>query len=135
MTRGGRNQQTVLSALQKAERPMTAYQILETVRDAGISAPLTVYRALERLQQDGQVHRLESLNAYLPCCQSHGCAPHQGRDAPVFVICERCGMAEEIVDAAVGNALRQLSETRGFRVAAVSIEVKGLCASCKNAAG
>ena len=59
------NHQQVLQLLKSARSPMTAYEILDAVRKKGITAPPTVYRALARLQEDGMVHRLESINAYV----------------------------------------------------------------------
>ena len=56
-----KNQSLVMSALSKAEGPLSAYSILDELRDQGFRAPLQVYRALEKLMDVGLVHRLESL--------------------------------------------------------------------------
>src|SRR5690606_26809964 len=42
-----RNQLLVLETLHRAEGPLSAYDILDRLRDAGLRAPLQVYRALE----------------------------------------------------------------------------------------
>ncbi len=55
-----RNQSEILTCLRKAREPMSAYAILDRVRDAGISHPPTVYRALNELMQKGMVHLLQS---------------------------------------------------------------------------
>ena len=55
-------------------------------------APITVYRALEFLRENGLVHRIESRNAFVACVHNHAAG-----DLVVFLICERCG--------AVGEAL------------------------------
>ena len=49
----GANHEQVYRVLRSARGPMTAYQILDAVRPKGISAPPTVYRALNRLMRDG----------------------------------------------------------------------------------
>ena len=59
------NHERVLRALRQAARPMTAYEILDVLGPFGISSPPTVYSALNRLLEDGLVHRLESINAYV----------------------------------------------------------------------
>ena len=64
----GMNVEEVYDALRTLNRPMSAYQVLDQVREHGISAPPTVYRALEQLVEQGRVHRLESMNAYVACC-------------------------------------------------------------------
>ncbi len=68
-----RNQSLVLSVLQSSEQPLSAYSILDRLREEGLRAPLQVYRALEKLLQAGRIHRLESKNAFVVCCHSkHG---------------------------------------------------------------
>ena len=48
-----RNQSLVLDALTHAEAPLSAYTILDKLRDHGFRAPLQVYRALEKLLEFG----------------------------------------------------------------------------------
>ena len=55
-----RNQALVLDRLEKAEGPLSAYALLDQLREEGLRAPLQVYRALDGLMQAGHVHRLES---------------------------------------------------------------------------
>lgn len=115
----------VYGALRSAGAPMTAYQILDAVRDQGITAPPTVYRALNRLVDEGLAHRVESLNAYVACIHSR-----HGDSAAIFSICENCGtVAElELVEAVAG--LRESATGRGFRVERMTAEVRGLCGIC-----
>ncbi|WP_287227820.1 hypothetical protein [Mesorhizobium sp.] len=60
----GRNQQLVLDALTRSERPMGAYELLGLLRQEGLRSPLQIYRALDRLVEQGLVHRIESLSAF-----------------------------------------------------------------------
>ena len=79
-----KNQSLVLDALSGAHGPLSAYTILDQLRDHGLRAPLQVYRALEKLLEYGLVHRLESLNAFVACRH-----PHCGDDSTMaFAICE-----------------------------------------------
>lgn len=81
-----RNQQLVLGALARSERPMGAYELLELLRQEGLRSPLQIYRALDRLIEEGLVHRIESLSAFALCVHSE-CT--HGRAA--FAICANCG--------------------------------------------
>ncbi len=63
-----RNQQLVLDRLAASPAALTAYDLLDQLRPAGLRAPVQVYRALETLGQRGLIHRIESLNAYVACC-------------------------------------------------------------------
>ena len=48
MTSLTKNQEMVLGALNDAKAPMSAYAILDELRDEGFRAPPQVYRALEK---------------------------------------------------------------------------------------
>ena len=66
-----RNQELVLGTLAHATAPLSAYDILDQLRDEGLRAPLQVYRALDKLTERGLAHRLESLNAFVCCADAH----------------------------------------------------------------
>jgi Fur family zinc uptake transcriptional regulator len=122
-----RNQSEVLSCLRQAKQPMSAYDILDRVRTAGISHPPTVYRALNELMQKGMVHRLQSRSAFI-ACDHGGC---DGRSA--FAICRQCGKVVEIPlserdqSALLGLAPEAIAPEQ------VTLEIAGLCAVCRQA--
>lgn len=120
------NQQRVLSTLQQASVPLTAYALLEQLREHGISAPTQIYRALERLSEQGLVHRLQTLNAYVSCAHTEQC--QHGFTA--FAICDRCGSVDEFIDHAVAHSLHQWVKNKAFAVRESAIEIRGQCASC-----
>lgn len=121
------NAKLVLSALQEDPRPHSAYELVDKLRDAGISAPATVYRALGRLIDAGSVHRLESLNAYVACTGGH-C--QEDCDA-AFAICDDCGSVEELADAAVVKAAAAWAKNNTFMLSATTLELRGVCKACR----
>ena len=121
-----RNQTLVLDALAKADAPLSAYTILDRLRDEGFRAPLQVYRALEKLLGLGLVHRLESLNAFVACAHPHCHA----RGLIAFAICEDCGQVDEFSDEVVQKRLGAWSADNGFRAEKTTIEIRGHCADC-----
>ena len=65
MTRkGAEHAANIMDALLASQRPLSAYDLLDRLRPTGVAAPLTVYRALDKLMRAGKVHRIESLNAF-----------------------------------------------------------------------
>jgi Fur family zinc uptake transcriptional regulator len=115
----------VLAALQKAEAPMSAYALLETLRSDRIQAPTTIYRALSRLMASGAVHRLETLNAYIACRhQTHGAG------APVLAICNTCRRVDELAEENIVECLQAGAARVGFHIDTATIELKGHCAVC-----
>jgi Fur family zinc uptake transcriptional regulator len=121
-----RNQKLVFDILERADGPLSAYSILDALRDEGLRAPPQVYRALEKLLETGLVHRLESLNAFVACAHPHACA----HALTAFAICEKCGAVNEFADAAVEARLAGWAGERGFVPKRTTVEIKGLCAAC-----
>lgn len=119
------NHQLVLDALRAAERPMTAYELLDAVRPAGITAPPTVYRALKRLIDDGRVHRVESLNAFVACGESH-----QEHSPVLFMICDECGDTKEVADSRTAARLSRCAAESDFAVQSTTVELHGSCGNC-----
>lgn len=124
-----RNQGLVLEALSRADAPLSAYTILDQLREDGFRAPPQVYRALEKLIESGRVHRLESLNAFV-ACQHPGCDGHK---TVAFTICEQCGRVEEVSDAGLVARIREIADASGFLVSKSTVELRGLCADCASA--
>ena len=116
----------VLGLILEARTPLTAYQILDRLKERRRSAvPPTVYRALDFLMANGLVHKIERLGAFMGC---HGAGGHAH---PVqFLICRRCGTVAEIEDQAVAAALDGAARKAGFRAGVATVELDGTCASC-----
>ncbi len=121
-----RNQKAVFEVLSAAGAPLTAYALLDALRDHGFRAPLQVYRALDKLIAAGLIHRIESLNAFVACA-SPLC---HGRGAAVFMLCDACGTVEEFSDAAVATCLDRVCASRGFSSTKRTVELHGRCATC-----
>jgi Fe2+ or Zn2+ uptake regulation protein len=87
-------------------------------------APPTVYRALDFLLEQGLVHKLESLHAYVGC--AHPDHPH----ASQFLICGDCGEVAEVENPSVAKSLKAAGKAVGFRTKRPVVELLGTCAQC-----
>jgi Fur family transcriptional regulator, zinc uptake regulator len=114
----------IVTALRDVGRPVSAYELIEQVRGKGVTAPPTVYRALQRLIDDGLAHRLESLNAFVACSHAH----HRGK--AVFAICEACGTVQEFDSPGAIKHLQAWAGKHDFAVRSMTLELRGLCAAC-----
>lgn len=119
-------QQRVLTTLKQSNGPLSAYTLLDRLRDQGFSAPTQVYRALERLAEHGLVHRLETLNAYVSCHESAGCQD----SLKAFAICDYCGRVDEFINGDLGQCLGRWMKGRAFSLSSSTIELHGRCAEC-----
>ena len=116
----------VLESLLSQSKPMTAYELLETLSNKTGRGwkPPTVYRALDFLVAQGIVTRLESRNAYTICAHigvNHAC---------VFFLCTCCGEAHEVMDESLERKLMEAADAHGFHADHPVIEVEGICAKC-----
>lgn len=118
----------VLSVLAASHQPLGAYEIIERLGDGGPRpAPITVYRALDFLLEQGFAHRIESRNAFIACGHHHG-----SREMVVFLICEHCGAVGEAGSAAVAETLETAAGNAGFAIKTPVIEITGTCAHCRD---
>ena len=115
----------VLKLLLEAAGPSKAYDLLDKLDKEGAAKPPSVYRSLDFLLEMGLAHRIESLNAFVPCGHwGHG-------HAAVFLICLKCGSAGELHPDASLAALTREIEGVGFESERMMIEVRGVCAECR----
>ncbi|OXT00679.1 hypothetical protein B7H23_11340 [Notoacmeibacter marinus] len=121
-----RNQRLVLETLRSEDKPLTAYNLLDRLRDDGLRAPPQIYRALDRLVNVGVVHRLDRLNAFISCNHNH-C----GGQGVLFAVCDACGSVEELKADTVESAILPTTEAIGFHAVQLVGEVRGLCGPCE----
>jgi Fur family zinc uptake transcriptional regulator len=115
----------VLELIWDSHKAVKAYELLERVKPLQMAAkPPTIYRALEFLSEQGLIHRVESLNAFIGCrCSS---APHE----QLLLICKNCQEVEERTAPQVMKVLAQEFDDAGFIVHSKAIEIHGVCSQC-----
>ncbi|WP_422136134.1 Fur family transcriptional regulator [Endozoicomonas sp. ALD040] len=117
----------VLELVWQSHQPVGAYEILAqlTKQEERVAQPPTVYRALDFLLEQGLVHRLSSLNAFIGC-------PHPGiKHNSCFLICEKCRVTQEIDHQAINQSISSCASDQGFKIVDTAIELTGLCSSCQ----
>ena len=120
----------VLELVWHSHKPLGAYDILAVLseQDGRRAAPPTVYRALDFLLENGLVHRIASLNAFIGC--AHPEQPHQGQ----FLICYQCHTAIELESFSISEAITNAAVSLGFQVYQKTVEISGLCRACQECA-
>lgn len=115
----------VLGLVADAGKPVKAYDLLDSMKEEnGSSAPPTVYRALDFLLEQGFIHRLASVNAFVSCHH-----PNERHSVP-FLICDRCQAAIELEDERICSLLDEQARALGFEPRTQTLEVHGTCAQC-----
>ena len=114
----------VFELLLNDHRPLGAYQILNTLSKDGLNlTPPVIYRVLDFLIEQGFVHKIKNLNAFIAC--SHPGNTH----SPTFMICRKC---EKVAEIDVNESGIKLDKNlfSDFQIEESIIEVIGICKSC-----
>lgn len=119
----------VLELVWQSHQPLGAYELLPALASAGFnSAPPTVYRALDFLQELGLIHRINSLNAFV------GCTNPQHKHPSGFMICRNCKTTAELDTSYLSNRFVDTAKMLGFEIEQETLELVGLCQNCKGVA-
>lgn len=115
----------VLELIWESHCATKAYDLLDKIKPQLNNAkPTTVYRALDFLLEQGLIHKLESLNAFIGC----RCAEHQHEQ--LLLTCTHCHEVEERTGEQVMRALSEELHHAGFTYQYKALEIHGLCAKC-----
>jgi Fur family zinc uptake transcriptional regulator len=116
----------VLEFIWESHKAVKAYDLLDRIKPLMEAAkPATIYRALDFLIEQGLIHRVESLNAFVGC----SCSDHQHEQ--LLLICNRCHEVEERPAIKVMQALAHEIEQADFIVHSKAIEIHGICSKCE----
>ena len=114
----------VLTAIVGAARPVSAHGLVALLAQRGERlAASQAYRTLERLMANGDVVRIETINAYRPA--------RSGEVERPALICRSCRKSSTIDHSNFGERLMLLSSSRGFRTFRFVLEIVGTCPDCQ----
>ncbi len=120
----------VLELIWDSHKAVKAYELLDRIKPLQNAAkPATIYRALDFLIEQGLIHRVESLNAFVGC----SCSGHQHEQ--LLLICNNCQEVEERSAPEVMQAVSQEIKQANFIVHSKAIEIHGICAKCAQTMG
>lgn len=116
----------ILELIWDSHKAIKAYDLLDLLRPSNDGAkPATVYRALDFLLEQGLIHRVESLNAFV------GCRSSGTRHDQLLLICTTCHNVEERSAPDVFFALAGEMQNAKFSPQRKTIEIHGLCINCQ----
>lgn len=111
--------------LAKADRPMGAYELAMKLSAATgkHQFPNSIYRALHRLRDEGDVIELVSSNRWV-------WRGTQEQGPVLALICTACGACMPQSDPELAAGLKKIAAEQGFRVSRMHLEVEGRCSNC-----
>lgn len=116
----------ILRALRKSAHAMSAYELLEKMKPHGVRSAPIVYRALATLEEQGFIHKIHGMGAYIAC----SCRDTHRHALSVLTVCRNCKAVTERHDHAIIHHLQQL---RGMDVNLQEnavIELPVICGHC-----
>ncbi len=116
----------VLRVLQSNVKPLSAYEILEKVKEFGIKSPPIVYRALDTLMKIGKVHKINELNTFIAC----DCEEDHQHLLSILTICQSCNEVSELHDHIVIDHLAKLRTLNIYLANKAVIELPIMCQNC-----
>lgn len=117
----------VLEIIWQNKGILKAYDILDILEKEDKSAkPITVYRALDFLIENGLAYKVESINSFFSCPKVDQTCEFQ------LLICDKCGKVEAVPIPEACKTLDQYAQEMGFKVTSKVIEAHGTCSNCQS---
>lgn len=119
-----RSRLAILEALDRSDRAVSAQELFVELRgNEGAPGLATIYRTLSALADAGAVETFHKGDeALFRLC---GDAHHH------HLVCNACGLVEEIESEEVEAWVARVSRRRSFTVTAHQADIYGLCQSCR----
>ena len=119
--------QRVLKLIWKSHNYVKAYDLLEELKQIDPAAkPPTIYRTLDFLIENGFIHKIQSLNAYIGCAH-----PNEHKEC-YFLICKKCQNIEECCSKKIDKVVTSTTVKNNFKPNQVTFEISGVCQECIN---
>jgi Fur family zinc uptake transcriptional regulator len=119
------NNTLVLNILKKNTKGLTAYQILNRVQKFKLVQPMTIYRALKSLTDDGLIHKTNK-NKTFHLCNTTGEHDHNA----VLAVCNDCGVAEELNTSLFSKIIKHVKSKKKFNFNNFNLEITTTCKEC-----
>ena len=119
------NNAVVLNILKKNTKGLTAYEILNRVQKFKSVQPMTIYRALKHLTDNGLIHKTNK-NKTFHLCNTSGSHEHNA----VFAVCNDCGVAEELKTKLFSKIIKHVKSKSKFNFNSFNLEITTTCKEC-----
>lgn len=108
------------------KKPLGAYLLLDLLEQEFTRhiSPQTIYRALKFLLEQGFIHRIQSLSAFVSCSY----LPHEQRSH--YLVCRLCEDVVELQQPLIDQKIYNAAVEAAFTVETQSLEVRGICKRC-----
>ena len=120
-----KNNYLVLNILKKNPKGLTDYQILNRIQKFKFVQPMTIYRALKDLVEQGLIHKTNK-NKTFHLCNSSENHDHNA----VLAVCNDCGLAEELNTNIFSKIIKDIKTKKKFNFDNFNLEITTTCKEC-----
>ena len=125
------NNRLVLNSLKKSTKGLTAYQILNIVLKSKSIQPMTIYRALKDLTNNGLIHKTNKNKTFHLCDTAHVCNTTEAHEHnAVLAVCNDCGVAEELKTDLFSKIIKNIKSKKRFNFNNFNLEITTTCKEC-----
>ena len=118
------NNEIALNIIKKYQKSLTAYEILDKFQKIKKVRPMTVYRSLNHLINEGLIHKANHNKSYLLCNHFH-----KEKYKTSIAICKKCGDSEELESDLFSPILKK-TKLKKYEFSLFDIEISTVCKSC-----
>ncbi|AIL31994.1 Fur family transcriptional regulator [Basilea psittacipulmonis] len=127
-TRLTQSRRQVLELILESPQSVKAYDLLKAMlKEHPNTKPPIVYRALEFLEQQHFIHRIDSLNAWAVCQHIQKDCEH---GESLLLACKSCGSVKEIENQTVTHHLTNMLHEHGYQTTGKETEIQVICPNC-----
>ncbi len=119
------NNNIVLNILKKSTKGLSAYEILNKFQKYKKIQPMTVYRALKKLTNDGLIHKTNK-NKTFHICNTSDTHNHNA----ILAVCNDCGTTEELNTNLFSKIIKQVKSKSKFNFNNFNLEITTNCKEC-----
>ena len=125
------NNTLVLNSLKKNPKGLTAYQILNIVLKSKSIQPMTIYRALKDLTNNGLIHKTNKNKTFHLCNTAHVCNTSEAHEHnAVLAVCNDCGVTEELKTDLFSKIIKNIKSKKKFNFNNFNLEITTTCKEC-----
>ncbi|MEB3283673.1 MAG: Fur family transcriptional regulator [Candidatus Sericytochromatia bacterium] len=131
-----RPRRLVLEALDRAQVPLSPYELAECLRDQGEKGDVvSMYRILQTLEDNDLAHRVLSTGKFRKCQlgPEDSCHRHQLQHCHHNLVCRVCGAIDEVHCPGMELIEQVIAAQSRFAIESHRLEFTGLCEDCQQA--
>lgn len=121
------DRELAFKVISQQDEPIKAYDLLDIYKKYKKNAkPQTIYRALDFLEENGFVHKINLSNSFFNCSHlehEHNCQ---------LFICYNCHKVKEYCHSEALDKIHDAAQKNQFIVKNIISEIYGFCVDCKD---